>query len=88
MSRVVIIGASIGGLPAAYEARDSLSKKHKVTVISNVESFHFVPSNPWVAVVQCGSCRAGMGDLPGVFERSGSHCDRSSARGVLFRACI
>ena len=50
MARIVIIGASIGGLPAAYEARALLDKKHKVTVISNVESFHFVPSNPWVAV--------------------------------------
>lgn len=50
MARVVIIGASIGGLPAAYEARELLAQKHQVTVISNVESFHFVPSNPWVAV--------------------------------------
>ena len=50
MARVAIIGASIGGLPAAYEARALLDKKHKVTVISNVDSFHFVPSNPWVAV--------------------------------------
>lgn len=50
MARVAIIGASIGGLPAAYEARALLEKKHKVTVVSNVESFHFVPSNPWVAV--------------------------------------
>ncbi|MDE3034458.1 MAG: FAD-dependent oxidoreductase [Nitrospirota bacterium] len=50
MARVVIIGASIGGLPAAYECRAMLDKKHKVTVISNVDYFHFVPSNPWVAV--------------------------------------
>jgi len=50
MARIVIIGASIGGLPAAYEARAMLEKKHKVTVISNVDFFHFVPSNPWVAV--------------------------------------
>ena len=50
MARIAIIGASIGGLPAAYEARALLDKKHKVTVISNVDSFHFVPSNPWVAV--------------------------------------
>ena len=50
MARVAIIGASIGGLPAAYEARALLDKKHRVTVISNVGSFHFVPSNPWVAV--------------------------------------
>lgn len=50
MARIAIIGASIGGLPAAYEARAMLEKKHKVTVISNVDFFHFVPSNPWVAV--------------------------------------
>ena len=33
MARVVIIGASIGGLPAAYEARALLDKKHTVTTI-------------------------------------------------------
>lgn len=50
MARIVIIGASIGGLPAAYECRALLGKKHKISVISNVDYFHFVPSNPWVAV--------------------------------------
>lgn len=50
MARVVIIGASIGGLPAAYECRAGLGKRHQVTVVSNVDFFHFVPSNPWVAV--------------------------------------
>jgi sulfide:quinone oxidoreductase len=50
MARIVIIGASIGGLPAAYECRKVLGRRHTVTVISNVDFFHFVPSNPWVAV--------------------------------------
>jgi sulfide:quinone oxidoreductase len=50
MARIVIIGASIGGLPAAYECRKALGKAHKVSVVSNVDYFHFVPSNPWVAV--------------------------------------
>jgi sulfide:quinone oxidoreductase len=50
MAHVVIIGASTGGLPAAYEMREALGKEHKVTVISNTDTFHFVPSNPWVAV--------------------------------------
>jgi sulfide:quinone oxidoreductase len=50
MAKIVIIGASIGGLPAAYECADLLGKKHKITVISNVDFFHFVPSNPWVSV--------------------------------------
>ncbi len=50
MAHVVILGASTGGLPAAYEMREALGKEHKVTVISNTDTFHFVPSNPWVAV--------------------------------------
>jgi sulfide:quinone oxidoreductase len=50
MARLVVIGASIGGLPAAYECVDLLGKKHSVAVISNVDIFHFVPSNPWVSV--------------------------------------
>ncbi len=50
MAKVVIIGASTGGLPAAYEMKDALGKEHSVTVISNTEDFHFIPSNPWVAV--------------------------------------
>ena len=50
MAHVVIIGASTGGLPAAYEMRAALGADHKVTVVSNTPVFHFVPSNPWVAV--------------------------------------
>ncbi|MBI1424784.1 MAG: NAD(P)/FAD-dependent oxidoreductase [Gammaproteobacteria bacterium] len=50
MAHVVIIGASTGGLPAAYEIKELLGSKHEVTVISNTDTFHFVPSNPWVAV--------------------------------------
>lgn len=53
MAHVVIMGAGIGGLPAAYEMKEALNKlgaEHEVTVVSNVDYFHFVPSNPWVAV--------------------------------------
>jgi sulfide:quinone oxidoreductase len=50
MAKIVIVGASTGGLPAAYEIRDTLGAAHDVTVISNTETFHFIPSNPWVAV--------------------------------------
>ncbi|MBI1912306.1 MAG: NAD(P)/FAD-dependent oxidoreductase [Deltaproteobacteria bacterium] len=50
MARIVIIGASTGGLPAAYEIKEVLGADHEVTVISNYENFHFIPSNPWVAV--------------------------------------
>ncbi len=50
MAHIIIIGASTGGLPAAYQARDELGLGHKITVVSNTPIFHFVPSNPWVAV--------------------------------------
>ncbi|MDX8395714.1 MAG: FAD/NAD(P)-binding oxidoreductase, partial [Mariprofundaceae bacterium] len=53
MAHVVIMGAGIGGLPAAYEMKHALKKlggEHEVTVVSNVDYFHFTPSNPWVAV--------------------------------------
>lgn len=49
MARIAIIGASTGGLPAAYEMK-AAGPDHDVTVISETNTFHFVPSNPWVAV--------------------------------------
>lgn len=50
MAHVVILGAGTGGMPAAYEAKEILGKKHDVTVINSNEYFQFTPSNPWVAV--------------------------------------
>lgn len=50
MAHIVIMGAGIGGLPAAYEMKATLGSQHEVTVINAVDYFQFVPSNPWVAV--------------------------------------
>jgi sulfide:quinone oxidoreductase len=50
MSHIVILGAGIGGMPAAYEMREALDKTHQITVINEQDYFQFVPSNPWVAV--------------------------------------
>lgn len=50
MAHVVVLGAGVGGMPAAYELKAELGKSHDVTVISENEYFQFVPSNPWVAV--------------------------------------
>ncbi|MDD2179147.1 NAD(P)/FAD-dependent oxidoreductase [Acidovorax sp. D2M1] len=50
MAHIVIVGAGIGGMPAAYEMRSKLAPQDKVTVISAVDYFQFVPSNPWIAV--------------------------------------
>jgi sulfide:quinone oxidoreductase len=50
MTHVVVLGAGLGGVIMAYEIRDALGKKDRVTVINNGTRFSFVPSNPWVAV--------------------------------------
>jgi len=50
MAHIVIIGAGIGGMPMAYEMRDMARASDTITVVSNSPRFHFVPSNPWVAV--------------------------------------
>ena len=50
MAHIAIIGAGVGGMPAAYELRALLSKEHRITVVSAVDYFQFTPSNPWVAV--------------------------------------
>jgi len=50
MSRIVIVGAGVGGLPAAYELRHALGSEHVVTLINASAEFQFTPSNPWVAV--------------------------------------
>jgi len=50
MAHIVILGAGIGGMPMAFEMRESARAEDRITVISNTPTFHFVPSNPWVAV--------------------------------------
>ncbi len=50
MAHIVILGAGVGGMPAAYEARELLGKEHQITVINATDYFQFTPSNPWVAV--------------------------------------
>jgi len=50
MSHIVILGAGIGGMPAAYEFREVLGKEHEITVVNANDFFQFVPSNPWLAV--------------------------------------
>jgi len=50
MAHIVIVGAGLGGMPMAYEMREAARPTDRVTVVTNTTRFHFVPSNPWVAV--------------------------------------
>ncbi len=50
MAHIVIMGAGIGGMPAAYEIKELLGNAHRVTVVNSTDYFQFVPSNPWLAV--------------------------------------
>lgn len=50
MAHVVVMGAGLGGMPAAFELRNALGAGHRVTLINAAEQFQFTPSNPWVTV--------------------------------------
>ena len=50
MAEIIVLGAGIGGISMAYELRALIGRKANITLLSDLEWFHFVPSNPWVAV--------------------------------------
>jgi len=47
---IVILGAGLGGSIAAFEIREALGSSVAITVVNKGDIYHFVPSNPWVAV--------------------------------------
>jgi len=50
MADIVVIGAGLSGTLMAYELLAQVRGEDRVTVISQGAVYHFVPSNPWVAV--------------------------------------
>ena len=50
MAHIVVLGAGLGGSIMAYELRDQIRPEDKITVITKDTMYHFVPSNPWIAV--------------------------------------
>jgi sulfide:quinone oxidoreductase len=50
MAHIVVLGAGVGGVSAAYELNDKLGRKHQITLLSSLPYFQFTPSNPWVGV--------------------------------------
>ncbi|MDP1619098.1 NAD(P)/FAD-dependent oxidoreductase [Phenylobacterium sp.] len=47
---IAILGAGLGGAIAAFEIKAAVGSRAEVVVVSREETFHFVPSNPWVAI--------------------------------------
>lgn len=50
MANIVILGAGMGGMLAAYEIREALGREHRITLVGEGPIFNFTPSNPWLAV--------------------------------------
>lgn len=48
--RIVILGAGLGGSIAAFEIKYAVGTRAEVVVVNKGDTYHFVPSNPWVAV--------------------------------------
>ena len=50
MAEIVVLGAGLGGTLMAYELLPQLRPEDRVTLVSQGQIYHFVPSNPWVAI--------------------------------------
>jgi sulfide:quinone oxidoreductase len=50
MPCIVVLGGGLGGTIAAYELAAKVRDRAEVTLVSDRDEFHFVPSNPWVGV--------------------------------------
>ena len=50
MADVVVLGAGLGGTLMAFELAPQLRDGDTLTLIGQGNRYHFVPSNPWVAV--------------------------------------
>jgi sulfide:quinone oxidoreductase len=81
MAHVVILGAGLGGVIMAYEARDQLGRNDRVTVINKGTRYSFVPSNPWIAVGWRQKDEIEV-DLVSVFTRRGIALEPQGAKRV------
>jgi sulfide:quinone oxidoreductase len=50
MADVVVLGAGLGGTLMAFELAPQLRAGDTLTLIGQSNRYHFVPSNPWVAI--------------------------------------
>jgi sulfide:quinone oxidoreductase len=80
--RIVILGAGLGGAIAAFEIKAAVGEAADVSVVTQGDTFHFVPSNPWVAVHWRKRAAIEV-KLPPVFKKKGVGFSGVGARRVL-----
>jgi sulfide:quinone oxidoreductase len=81
MAHIIVLGAGLGGVIAAYEVKDQLRKEDTITVVSKGPIYQFVPSNPWVAVSWRKRKNIEV-DLRPVMKRKGINFVTTGARKV------
>ncbi len=81
MAHIVVLGAGLGGTIMAYEMKDQLRPEDTLTVVTKEAKYHFVPSNPWVAVNWRKREDVEV-DLAPVFEKKGIAFRPSAATKV------
>jgi sulfide:quinone oxidoreductase len=81
MSRIVVLGAGLGGVIMAYEMKDKLRPEDELTVVNLGSTYSFVPSNPWVAVGWREREDISV-DLNGIFAKRGIGLRPEGARRV------
>lgn len=81
MATIAIVGAGLGGVLAAYEIKAEARATDRVILISKGDTYHFVPSNPWVAV-SWREREAIEVDLPPVMKRKGIEFNKIGAKRV------
>ncbi len=81
MPKIGILGAGIGGISAAYQLRETLGSAVEIQVVSDTEYFHFVPSNPWVALNWRHASDITV-HLPDVLKKFGIEFDAAGAKRV------
>src|SRR5271166_1593458 len=81
MAEVVVLGAGLSGTIMAYELVPQLRREDTLTVIGQGPRYHFVPSNPWVAIGWRQRADIEV-DLPDVMRRKGIRYLEQGARRV------
>lgn len=74
MRRIIVMGAGIAGMSAAYELRDKLPSDTEIIVFGDGPKFSFTPSNPWLAV--------GWREADQITLNAGEHLEKKSIRFV------